>query len=64
MRLEHVILTSAGQAWPPFVLVTGLLLIGAAASADGLFDALGLGWPMHASAHEACCWRCSVSWPQ
>lgn len=41
MRLEHTILTSAGQAWPPFVLVTGLLLIGAVAAADGLFEALG-----------------------
>jgi arsenical pump membrane protein len=41
MRVEHTILTSAGQAWPPFVLVTGLLLIGAVASADGLFEALG-----------------------
>jgi arsenical pump membrane protein len=27
--------------WPPFVLVAGLLLIGAAAAADGLFEALG-----------------------
>jgi len=41
MRVEHTILTSAGQAWPPFALVTGLLLIGAVASADGLFEALG-----------------------
>ncbi len=41
MRLEHTILTSAGQTWPPFVLVTGLLLIGAVASADGLFESLG-----------------------
>src|SRR5881397_2644101 len=41
MILEHTILTSAGQAWPPFVLVTGLLLIGAVAAADGLFEALG-----------------------
>jgi arsenical pump membrane protein len=31
----------ASQAWPPFVLVTGLLLIGAVAAADGLFEALG-----------------------
>src|SRR6266566_4239941 len=41
MTLEHTILTSAGQVWPPFVLVTGLLLIGAVAAADGLFEALG-----------------------
>jgi arsenical pump membrane protein len=27
------------QAWPPFVLVTGLLLLGQLAGADGLFDA-------------------------
>jgi arsenical pump membrane protein len=37
-----------GQAWPPFVLVTGLLLLGQLAEADGLFDAaaarlVGLG---------------------
>jgi arsenical pump membrane protein len=41
MQLEHTILTSAGQAWPPFVLVTGLVLIGASAAVDGLFEALG-----------------------
>jgi arsenical pump membrane protein len=29
------------QAWPPFVLVTGLLLIGVAAASDGLFEAVG-----------------------
>jgi arsenical pump membrane protein len=34
-------LAAARQAWPPFVLVTGLLLIGAVAGADGLFEALG-----------------------
>src|SRR5712691_9124028 len=39
--LQHTILQAAGQEWPPFVLVTGLLLIGAAAAADGLFEALG-----------------------
>ncbi len=32
---------AAGQTWPPFVLVTGLLMIGVAAHRDGLFDALG-----------------------
>jgi arsenical pump membrane protein len=36
-----MILASAGQAWPPFVLVAGLLLIGAVAAADGLFEAIG-----------------------
>jgi arsenical pump membrane protein len=39
--LAHAILTSAGQAWPPFLLVAGLLLIGAVAADDGLFEALG-----------------------
>src|SRR5919204_3672022 len=39
--LAHAILAAAGQAWPPFVLVAGLLLIGAVAAADGLFEALG-----------------------
>src|ERR671935_2310634 len=39
--LAHAILASAAQSWPPFVLVAGLLLIGAVAAADGLFEALG-----------------------
>jgi arsenical pump membrane protein len=39
--LVHAILASAEQAWPPFVLVAGLLLIGAVAANDGLFEALG-----------------------
>lgn len=39
--LIHEILASAAQAWPPFVLVAGLLLIGAVADAEGLFEALG-----------------------
>src|ERR671934_2970582 len=39
--LAHVILASANQAWPPFVLVAGLLLIGAVAADDELFEALG-----------------------
>src|SRR5438132_1006592 len=39
--LTHAIIASARQAWPPFVLVAGLLLVGAAAAADGLFEALG-----------------------
>src|SRR5579863_7635584 len=37
----HAIVASARQTWPPFVLVAGLLLIGAVAAADGLFEALG-----------------------
>jgi arsenical pump membrane protein len=32
---------AAAQSWPPFVLVAGLLAIGAVAEADGLFAALG-----------------------
>jgi arsenical pump membrane protein len=39
--LAHAILASVEQVWPPFVLVTGLLLIGAVAADDGLFEAFG-----------------------
>jgi arsenical pump membrane protein len=39
--LVHAILASARQAWPPFVLVAGLLLIGRVAAADGVFEAVG-----------------------
>jgi arsenical pump membrane protein len=39
--VAEAILASAGQAWPPFVLVAGLLLLGAVADADGLFEAAG-----------------------
>jgi hypothetical protein len=39
--LAHAILASAEQAWPPFVLVAGLLLIGTVAAQDGLFEASG-----------------------
>lgn len=39
--LAHAILASARQAWPPFVLVAGLLLIGKVAADDGLFEAAG-----------------------
>ena len=34
---------AALQDWPPFVLVTGLLLVGLVADEDGLFSAAGLG---------------------
>ncbi len=34
-------LHAVGQAWPPFVLVAGVLLIGAVVEADGLFAAIG-----------------------
>src|ERR1700733_12500487 len=33
--------SAASQDWPPFVLVTGLLLIGLVADDDGLFAAIG-----------------------
>jgi arsenical pump membrane protein len=39
--LWHEILAAAGQSWPPFALVTGLLLIGSVAARDGLFEAAG-----------------------
>ena len=34
-------LAAAGDVWPPFVLVAGLLLIGGVAARDGLFEAVG-----------------------
>jgi arsenical pump membrane protein len=37
----HAIVAAGEQAWPPFVLVAGLLLIGSVAAADGLFEAAG-----------------------
>jgi len=37
----HAIVSAGSQAWPPFVLVAGLLLIGTVAAADGLFEAAG-----------------------
>jgi arsenical pump membrane protein len=39
--LIHAIVSAASQAWPAFLLVAGLLLIGAVAAADGLFEATG-----------------------
>ena len=33
----HQASAAAGQVWPPFVLVTGLLLVGLVADGDGLF---------------------------
>jgi arsenical pump membrane protein len=39
--LGHRIVESLGQTWPPFVLVAGLLLIGAVAADEGLFEAAG-----------------------
>jgi len=35
------VLAAAGQVWPAFVLVTGLLLVGVVSEADGLFAAAG-----------------------
>lgn len=37
----HETLAAASQAWPPFVLVAGLLLIGGVAGEEGLFEAAG-----------------------
>lgn len=39
--MVDAILHASGQAWPPFVLVAGLLLIGAVVEDDGLFAAVG-----------------------
>jgi arsenical pump membrane protein len=39
--LAHRIADTLAQTWPPFVLVTGLLLIGIVAAEDGLFEAIG-----------------------
>ena len=39
--MTDAILQAGAQAWPPFVLVAGLLLIGAVVEADGLFKAVG-----------------------
>lgn len=39
--LTHAIVAAADQAWPPFVLVAGLLLIGTAAAEERLFEATG-----------------------
>ena len=39
--LWHGLSAAAAQAWPPFALVAGLLLIGERAAADGLFEAVG-----------------------
>jgi arsenical pump membrane protein len=41
VRVGDPIFHAAGQAWPPFVLVTGLLLIGCVVEEDGLFEAIG-----------------------
>ena len=39
--LWHTLSGAAAQAWPPFALVAGLLLIGERAAAEGLFESLG-----------------------
>ncbi len=39
--LAQQILAAADQAWPPFALVVGLLLIGAVVDAEGQFEAVG-----------------------
>ncbi|MGO8906304.1 MAG: hypothetical protein ACLQMH_11850 [Solirubrobacteraceae bacterium] len=61
-RLSQVHLSAAAeQAWPPFVLVSGLLLIGLVANCDGLFEQTGrflqglAGPPVALLAAHACC---------
>lgn len=39
--LWHQLAGAARQTWPPFVLVTGLLLVGESAANDRLFEAIG-----------------------
>src|SRR5436853_1009149 len=39
--LAHALVVAAGQSWPPCALVVGLLLIGAVAADEDLFEALG-----------------------
>jgi arsenical pump membrane protein len=41
MHVAHAILAAVGQAWPAFTLVAGLLLIGAVAADEGLFETVG-----------------------
>lgn len=40
-RVGEAFVHAAGQVWPPFVLVAGLLLVGAVVEEDGLFEAIG-----------------------
>jgi len=49
-----------GTAWPPFVLVTGLLLIGLTAHRDGLFERPGSSF--RASRTPRRCWRLVCCW--
>jgi len=39
--VASALLDAVRQTWPPFVLIAGLLLIGAVAASDGLFEVLG-----------------------
>jgi arsenical pump membrane protein len=41
MLVIAMVVDAVAQVWPAFVLVAGLLLIGQAAAADGLFEAVG-----------------------
>ena len=49
---------AAARTWPPFVLVAGLLLIGAVAYEDGTFQAAG-----RCSTAFRAESRCSTPWP-
>ena len=40
-RFLNVLANAMGQVWPPFVLILGLLMIGHAASQNGLFEVVG-----------------------
>src|SRR5690242_15658650 len=41
LRAPEAAALAAAQSWPPFVLVTGLLLVGVVADDEGLFEAMG-----------------------
>jgi arsenical pump membrane protein len=40
-QILSLLANAAGQVWPPFVLILGLLMIGHAASQNGLFEVVG-----------------------
>jgi arsenical pump membrane protein len=49
----HAAISAAGQTWTPFVLVTGLLLVGLTAEGDGLFRFAGSQMAARASSDLA-----------
>lgn len=54
--------SAIAQAWPPFVLVAGLLLIGCVAGNDGLFDAAASRLVRLPVRRWSCCSRASRWW--